>query len=49
MAELNISEIKQDATDRLSLARKTEELQVLVDRITRLQGRAVEKRHRDAR
>jgi hypothetical protein len=33
MAELNINEIKQDATDRLSLARKTEELQVLVDRM----------------
>lgn len=33
MTELNIDEIKQDATDRLSLARKTEELQVLVDRM----------------
>lgn len=33
MSELNINEIKQDATDRLSLARKTEELQSLVDRM----------------
>ena len=33
MAELNINEIRQDATDRLSLARKTEELQSLVDRM----------------
>lgn len=33
MGELNINEIKQDATDRLSLARKTEELQALVDRM----------------